>query len=147
MNCLKISFLKLINTCTCDLIKMSSTYSSRLKKIPIFNSSEKGQVIYPKMNNLLRYKMWYECQWDNSSSYSQFIKVNHYRSKYCNQHRALYSLYSGIFELHNQAPPRFKIKWLLSVISRKIMTSCPLHIETKQLEITLNFYILLKYLS
>ena len=24
----------------------------------------------------------YECQWDNSSSKSQFIKVNHYRSKY-----------------------------------------------------------------
>ena len=27
-------------------------------------------------------KMWYECQWDNSLSKSQFIKVNNYRWKY-----------------------------------------------------------------
>ena len=33
--------------------------------------------------------MWYECQWDNSQSKSQFIKVNHFRSKYGLQHGAL----------------------------------------------------------
>ena len=26
--------------------------------------------------------MWYECQCHNSQSKSQFVKVNHYRSKY-----------------------------------------------------------------
>ena len=34
-------------------------------------------------------KMLYECQGDDSPSKSQFIKVNHYRSKYSLQHRAL----------------------------------------------------------
>ena len=34
-------------------------------------------------------KMWYECKWDISPSKSQFIKVNHYRSKYGLQHGAL----------------------------------------------------------
>ena len=33
--------------------------------------------------------MWYECQWDNSPSKSQFIKVNHYESMYGLQHGAL----------------------------------------------------------
>ena len=33
--------------------------------------------------------MWYECQWDNSPSKSQFVKVDHYRSKYGFQHSAL----------------------------------------------------------
>ena len=33
--------------------------------------------------------MWYECQWDNSPSKSQFTKVNHYRSRYGLQHGAL----------------------------------------------------------
>ena len=33
--------------------------------------------------------MWYKCQWDNSPSKSQFVKVNHYRSKYGLQHGAL----------------------------------------------------------
>ena len=32
--------------------------------------------------------MWYESQIDNSRSKSQFIKVNHYRSRYDLQHRA-----------------------------------------------------------
>ena len=26
--------------------------------------------------------MWYECQWDNSLSKSQFMKVSHYMSMY-----------------------------------------------------------------
>ena len=34
-------------------------------------------------------KMRNECQWDNSPSKSQFVKVNHYRSKYGPQHKAL----------------------------------------------------------
>ena len=33
--------------------------------------------------------MWYECQWDNSPSKSQSVKVYHYRSKYGLQHGAL----------------------------------------------------------
>ena len=33
--------------------------------------------------------LWYECQLDNSPSKSQFIKVNHYRSRYGLQHGAL----------------------------------------------------------
>ena len=33
--------------------------------------------------------MCHECQWDNSSSRSQFVQVNHYRSKYGLQHGAL----------------------------------------------------------
>ena len=33
--------------------------------------------------------MWYECQWDNSPSKSQFVKVNHYRSNEGLQHGAL----------------------------------------------------------
>ena len=33
--------------------------------------------------------MWYECQRYNSPSKSQFVKVNHYRSKYGLQHGAL----------------------------------------------------------
>ena len=33
-------------------------------------------------------KMWYKCQWNNSPLKSQFVKVNHYRSKYCLQHEA-----------------------------------------------------------
>ena len=33
--------------------------------------------------------MWYECQLANSPSKSQFLKVNHYRSKYGLQHGAL----------------------------------------------------------
>ena len=33
--------------------------------------------------------MWYELQYDISQSKSQFIKVNHYRSKYGLQHGAL----------------------------------------------------------
>ena len=33
--------------------------------------------------------MKYDCQSDNSQSKSQFVKINHYRSKYGHQHRAL----------------------------------------------------------
>ena len=33
--------------------------------------------------------MWYECQWDNSPSMSQFVTVNHYKSKYGLQQGAL----------------------------------------------------------
>ena len=33
--------------------------------------------------------MWYECQWDNSPSKYQFIKVNNYRSIYGLQHEDL----------------------------------------------------------
>ena len=32
--------------------------------------------------------MLYECKWDNYPSKSQFIKVNHYRSRYCLKHGA-----------------------------------------------------------
>ena len=43
-----------------------------------------------KIESISTYKkMWYECQWVNSPSKSQFIKVNHYRLKYGLQHRAL----------------------------------------------------------
>ena len=39
--------------------------------------------------HVYRYKkMWYECQWDNSPSKSQFVKVNYYRSMYGLQHGA-----------------------------------------------------------
>ena len=34
-------------------------------------------------------KMWYGCHWYNSPSKSQFVKVNHHRSKYGFQHGAL----------------------------------------------------------
>ena len=36
-----------------------------------------------------RHKMWFACQSDNSLYKSQFIKVNHYMSKYGLQHGAL----------------------------------------------------------
>ena len=33
--------------------------------------------------------MWFECHRDNSPSKSQFVKVNHYRSRYGRHHGAL----------------------------------------------------------
>lgn len=46
------------------------------------------EIIKSDLNSQIRYKtMWYGCQWDNSSK-TQFVKLNHHRSKYCLYHRA-----------------------------------------------------------